>query len=754
MLNQALRLLSIALLSVCITISPVIAQEVETELADTEFAEDATVILNFQDADIRGLINSISKLTGRNFIIDPRVRGNFTLVSGTPLDADQIYEVFLSVLDVHNLSAVPSGDVIKIVPSNVVRQQPTPTISSIDGLNRDEIVTYIYAVKNGSVQTILPIVQPLLPPTSYISAHAPSNSLIISGTAANIDRVLGIIERVDQPDTRSDINIVYLNNTKASKIAGVLSQIVANIQAQAAAEGRPAATTGVSIQPDDAINAIVIQAPESIYLRAKEVIDKLDVQREGLESDIYVVYTKHAKASRIADILSSLESSNTQEQNLEGQIPGQTITTSIQSDDSINAVIIRAAYDRYLIMKSIIDQIDIPKPENAGNVHVAYLKYANATDLAEVLNNIVSEQETAAGEEGAAGTGAVSITVEADENTNALIVRSEDTDFAEIQNIIDQLDIRRSQVFVEAIVAEVGENYQQSLGIQWQGVFNDQLSQGTLEANTNFGLTQDVTGGAGGGGINIGFLTGQVIVDGTTVVPELSVVLNALRTDTNTNILSTPTVLTLENEEAELVVGQEVPFITSRTTSTNTTTDDTGATDGLVQNQNIERKDIGVKLKIKPQINEGNVIRMEIEQEVSNIAPTQLDTAVDLITDTRNIKTVTEVDNGQIVVLGGLTQEDFNDSIQRVPMISRIPLIGALFRTKSKQAVRRNLMVFLRPKIVDSHSDIAETTQQRYLQLQEEELLSLPDTRLLIRDTEPPVLPDIDWEREKERVDR
>ena len=748
MLNLYARLLLIIMLGTGIASSQLLAQESIDQNSDAPgLADDATVILNFQDADIRGLINSISKLTGRNFIIDPRVRGNFTLVSGTPLDANQIYEVFLSVLDVHNLSAVPSGDVIKIVPSNIVRQQPTPTITSIDGLNRDEIVTYIYAVKNGSVQTILPIVQPLLPPTSYISAHAPSNSLIISGTAANIDRVLGIIDKVDQPDTRSDINIVYLNNTKASKIAGVLSQIVANMQAQAAAEGRPAATTGVSIQPDDAINAIVIQAPETIYERVKEVIDKLDVQRAGLESDIYVVFTKHSKASRIADILTNLESSTSQEQQqqlAEGQLPGQAITTSIQSDDSINAVIIRASYDRYLAMKSIIDQIDIAKPENAGNIRVAYLKYANAKDLAEVLNNIISEnQDTSIDDESATGVGGAAVSVEADENTNALIIRSEDTDFAEIESIIKQLDIRRQQVFVEAIVAEVAEDYQQSLGIEWQGVFNDRLSQGNLTAGTT-GFSD-----TGTGGIELGFLSGNVLVNGTEIVPELEVVLRALRTDTNTNILSTPTVLTLENEEAELVVGQEVPFITSRTTGTDTTTDNTGATTGLVQNQNIERKDIGVKLKIKPQINEGDVIRMEIEQEVSNISPTQLDGASDLITDTRNIKTVTEVDNGQIVVLGGLTQEDFNDNIQRVPLISRIPIVGALFRSKSKQAVRRNLMVFLRPRIVSNYSDIAETTQQRYLQLQEEELLSLPDTRLLIRDTEPPVLPDIDWEKEK-----
>ena len=496
MLKQYARLLLILMLGTGIASSQLLAQEsAEQDLNAAELGDDATVILNFQDADIRGLINSISKLTGRNFIIDPRVRGNFTLVSGTPLDADQIYEVFLSVLDVHNLSAVPSGDVIKIVPSNIVRQQPTPTITSIEGLSRDEIITYIYSVKNGSVQTILPIVQPLLPPTSYISAHAPSNSLIISGTTANIDRVLGIIDKVDQPDTRSDINIVYLNNTKASKIAGVLSQIVANIQAQAAAEGRPAATTGVSIQPDDAINAIVIQAPETIYERVKEVIDKLDVQRAGLESDIYVVFTKHSKASRIADILTNLESAGSQEgeqQLVEGQLPGQTITTSIQSDDSINAVIIRASYDRYLAMKNIIDQIDIAKPENAGNIRVAYLKYANAKDLAEVLNNIISEdQDTGGGDEdGAAGTGGSTVSVEADENTNALIIRSEDTDFAEIESIINQLDIRRQQVFVEAIVAEVAEDYSASrLGIQnGQGVFNDQLSQGNLvRANSNFG---------------------------------------------------------------------------------------------------------------------------------------------------------------------------------------------------------------------------------------------------------------------------
>ena len=750
MLINFARFLLVLILATGMMHSSVYAQESDTQdVATTELDDEATVILNFQDADIRGLINSISKLTGRNFIIDPRVRGNFTLVSGTPLDADQIYEVFLSVLDVHNLSAVPSGDVIKIVPSNIVRQQPTPTITNIEGLNRDEIVTYIYAVKNGSVQTILPIVQPLLPPTSYISAHAPSNSLIISGTAANIDRVLGIIEKVDQPDTRSDINIVYLNNTKASKIAGVLSQIVANIQAQAAAEGRPAATTGVSIQPDDAINAIVIQAPETIFLRVKEVIDKLDVQRAGLESDIYVVFTQHSKASRIANILTNLESATTQEETVvEGQIPGQTITTSIQSDDSINAVIIRASYDRYLVMKSIIDQIDIAKPENAGNVRVAYLKYANAKDLAEVLNNIISEQADAGGseEEGAAGTASTAVSVEADENTNALIIRSEDTDFAEIEGIISQLDIRRSQVFVEAIIAEVAEDYQQNLGIQWQGVFNDRLSQGTLEGNTNLGVDNTL----GGNGLNLGFLTGNVIINGTEVVPELEVVLNALRTDTNSNILSTPTVLTLENEEAELVVGQEVPFITNTVTNNNTTNANNDTTTTTVANS-VERKDIGVKLKIKPQINEGDVIRMEIEQEVSNIssATVQGAGAVDLVTDTRNIKTVVEVDNGQIVVLGGLTREDFDDSISKVPLLGDLPLLGALFRSKSKQSVRQNLMVFLKPRIIKDHSDIAQTTQQRYLQMQEEELLSLPDTRLLIRDTEPPVLPDIDWEAEK-----
>ena len=276
---------------------------------------------------------------------------------------------------------------------------------------------------------------------------------------------------------------------------------------------------------------------------------------------------------------------------------------------------------------------------------------------------------------------------------------------------------------------------------------NDRLSQGTLTGST--------TGFAdtGVGGIELGFLTGNVIINGTEVVPELDVVLRALRPDSNTNILSTPTVLTLENEEAELVVGQEVPFITSRTTGTNTTTDDAGATNGLVQNQDIERKDIGVKLKIKPQINQGDLIRLEIEQEVSNIAPTQLAGASDLITDTRNIKTVAEVDNGQIVVLGGLTQENFNDAVQRVPLLGRLPLIGAAFRTKDKRAVRRNLMVFLRPTIVETHADIAETTQQRYLQLQEEELLSLPDTRLLIRDTEPPVLPDIDWKKKKNEAE-
>jgi len=534
------------------------------------------ITLNFQDADINALINTISQITGKNFIVDPRVKGKVTLVSGQKLNVDQVYDVFLSVLEVHNFAAVESEDgITKIVPSSLVKQSPTPTSFVVPRPRGDEYITQVYQLKHTSVQELVPVLRPLLPPTDHFAAHAQSNTLVFTGTAANVKRVIKVIDRLDQP-----------------------------------------------------------------------------------------------KIER--------------------------------------------------------------------NIHVVYLRYAKAADLVKLLSNILSSRQQTAAAKGAASA-TEPVNVQADESTNALVIQSAEDDFTYIQEVINKLDIRRAQVFMEGLIAEVSVDKAQDLGVRWN-FGDDNLNTGQTSGSTGF---SDVTGG-----LTIGYIQSLVEDIEGNLVPQFQVVLSALQSDANTNILSTPTLLTLDNETAEIVVGQEVPFVTGQYTATGTTATTDPNTGTTVTNpfQTIERKEVGIKLKLTPQINEGNAMRLVIEQEVSSISPTTVQGASDLITNTRSIKATVMVDDGEIIVLGGLIQDDFKDNVDRVPFLGDIPVLGHLFRKSSKNAVKQNLMFFLRPKIIRTRADLAGYTAKKYRTIQEQQKGSLPDTKHLLRKEKPPVLPDIEIE--------
>lgn len=624
--------------------------------------DDATLTLNFQDADIRALINTVSQVTGKNFVVDPRVKGKVTVVSGKKMSTSEIYNVFLSVLEVHNFAAVPSGGVTKILPSNIVKQRPTPMSFDKEAPTSDAQVTQVYQLQHSSVQQLVPILRPLLPPTSHFAAHAPTNTLVFTDTGANIKRVMKIIERIDQPDRRSDVHVVYLKNARASAIAKILSQLVGSLVSDVApqAKGAPVANAKqVSVQADDSLNAIIVQSPETEFKLIQAVIEQLDVERPA-----------------------------------------------------------------------------------GGDINVIYLKYANAKDLVAVLNNLVAAG-VAAGGEGAVAP-AAKVTVEADESNNALIVRAEADKFREIKTVVEQLDRRRAQVFVETIIAEVSMNEAAELGVTWNTQWQSSNSEvRTINSGTGFGDSS--------GGLNIGFLKGLVQVvqsDGSIqVVPGLSAVLSALRSDGNTNVLSTPNLLTLDNESAQIVVGQEVPFVTGQfsTGNTSTNTGDDGTTTSTPNAfQTIERKDVGLTLEITPQINEGDTIQLDIKQEISNVSQTTVQGQADLITDTRSIEAKVQVDDGQIIVLGGLIQDNMVDSVDWVPILGDIPLLGSLFRKKSKSTRKTNLMVFLRPKVLRTPQDLAELTETRYRYMQGQELRSQPKTERMLENSARPVLPPID----------
>jgi len=616
-----------------------------------------SVTLNFQDADIRALINTVSQITGQNFVVDPRVKGRVTLVSGTTLPPEQIYDVFLTVLEVHNFAAVPAGDVIKIVPSQIIKQQATPTIYNDAVSKNDEQITQVYQLRHGSVQELIPILRPLMPPTSHFAAHPATNTLVFTDTAANIGRILGIIARIDQPDRRSDIHVVYLQHASAAAMAQLLAQLASSLQKP----GDPnAPARQISVQADPSTNAVIIQSPESEFGLLQAVIEQLDIER-----------------------------------NVE------------------------------------------------GDIHVVYLRYAKAVDLVGILNDLAQQPPAAEG-----GVAPPEVSVQADEDTNALVIRADEESFRELEAVIEKLDIRRSQVFVETIIAEVSYNKASELGVEWNALHRTR--------NQRTGEVTDYTGNlqfspSGDSGFRIGIMNeffDRVLGE---FVPDLDVVLRALRSDSNTNILSTPNLLTLDNEAAEIIVGQEVPFITGQFVSdaSSTTIVDTpgpGGTGVINPFQTIERKDVGLTLRITPQINEGGAIRLEIENEISSVSPITVQGASDLITDTRSIMSTVQVEDGQIIVLGGLIRDDVKDTFEWVPVLSKIPLIGALFRKKTKSAVKTNLMVFLRPRIVRSPGDLADVTKKRYDYIKSEEALGQPDTERMIEEITPPILPNIEWE--------
>ncbi|MFT6407779.1 MAG: general secretion pathway protein D [Arenicella sp.] len=650
-----------ASLTFCLGVSISVAQERDStgsSLSDNAEQSDAQITLKLEDVDIRVLINTVAEVSGKNFIVDPRVKGKVSVISGATLNPDQLYDVFLSILEVHNFATVDSGNVIKILPSNVIKQRPTPLLFSPSSESNDAQVTQIIQLKHASVQDLVPIIRPLIPPTSHFAPHIPSNSVVITDTLANIQRVLQIIRKIDVPDKRSNISVVNLDFAKASELAATLTQLVA-----ATADPKDAGSAGkISIQAFDAINSLVISAPDEQYGKIQALIDELDIEREV-----------------------------------------------------------------------------------EGNVNVISLKHAKAEDLAAILKDLTSS--TAAG--------AISdFTVQADEASNSLIVKASGTQLKTVKSVVEKLDKRRAQVFVETIIAEVSLDQSASLGINWSvggprvsGTGDTATSSGNLINLDRPGLPAATASSSqafevGNTGYNYSLLDlGRY---------QLDIILNAIASDTNSNVLSTPTILTLDNEEAEIIVGQEVPFVTGSFNNgfNNTNTDGTNGGNVPVGNgfQTIERRDVGISLKIKPQINEGDTIQLEVLQETSAITSAVVAGVTGgVITNRRSIQAVVQVDDGQIVALGGLISDDIEDTVSKVPFLGDIPIIGNLFRSKTKRAIKRNLMVFLKPHIIRSPADLAKFSRSKYNDVRRDsQIAANQNPSFIIKDSAAPILVEYD----------
>lgn len=633
-------------------------------------AEQATITPNYKDADIRQVIEAVGEVTGKNFILDPRVKAQVTMLSASPMSPEAFYEAFLSILSVYGFVAVPSGDVIKILPDANARQVPGAE-NEPGGGRPDDIVTRVIAVQNVAAAQLVPILRPLIPQYGHLAAHPPSNLLIISDRASNVDRMVRIVARIDQ----------------------------------------------------------------------------------AADQDYEVIRLEHASASEIVKIVGAL---NQGAQQAEG---GGGPRVTVVADERTNSVLVTGDKTDRLRYRALITHLDTPL-EEGGDTQVRYLRYTDAVDLATKLQSQYSGSGPSAPAGGAAGgkdavppaqRGEVSIW--ADESTNALIITAPPKTMKSMMTVIDKLDIRRAQVMVEAIIVEVSTDKAAELGITWAAGDRDLNSVvGLTKFDTTTGVAGiggAILGGAGdaggvGGAGGVGAI-GSLIGNGVTMgVGRLGTsgfnfvaLIEALESDGSSNIIGTPILVTLDNEEAQIEVGQEVPFVTGSFTNTGATGGDTSVNPF----QTIQREQVGLTLKLTPQINEGNAVRLKIEQEISSILPSVQ--AVDLITSNRSINTSVIVEDGGTLVLGGLIQDQVTEKEQRVPLLGSIPIIGALFRSNTTTKAKTNLMVFIRPTILRDNVQASFETNAKYNYIRDLQLATKPDNPRLMPLTTRPSLPEL-----------
>ncbi|MGH8132148.1 MAG: type II secretion system secretin GspD [Steroidobacteraceae bacterium] len=599
-----------------------------TSLASAQQAQRITP--NFKDADITQIAEAVSAATGKNFIIDPRVRAQVTMLSSTPMSPGAFYEAFLSILQVYGFIAVPAGNVVKIVPDANARDYPSVDLPDHVSATSDEIVTQVLDVKNVSAAQLVPILRPMVPQYGHLVAYPAGNILIITDRASNVNRMMRIIRRIDQIGNQ-DPEIIPLQNASAAEIV----RVVNSLYQAAAAEGG-----ALKVVADERSNSVLVAGDQAQRLRIRALIAHLDTPLGG-----------------------------------------------------------------------------------GGDTRVRYLHYANAEKLAPKLKEQITGIAQASGGSGGA-TGASpqaqaekNAMIWADPTNNALVITAPPKIMRSVMDIIDKLDIRRPQVLVEAIIADVDVDKNAELGVNWAA-----FSKG---ANVPVGAFVSPVGGtsivdlASAAATNPPSVT-TALLQGTTLGigriagtgVNFAATLRALRGDTDTNIIATPSAVTMDNQEAELKVAQEVPFITGQFTNTAASTG--GLTGGINPFQTIQREEVGTILKVTPTISpEGSSVMLKISIESSSIGQKPAG-AVDLVTNKRTVSTTVLIEDGGVVVLGGLIEDDSTKGENRVPFLGNIPILGLLFKTRNETSTKSNLMIFIRPKILRNQPQAAFETDLKY----------------------------------------
>lgn len=597
-----LALLATSLLAVPL---PLLAAERGIEPNNTQ--QDGWTI-NLKDADIRAFIDQISQLSGQTFIVDPRVKGQVSVVSNATLSLSEVYQLFLSVMATHGFSVLTQGDVARVVPNAEAKAEAGGGPSG-----GDQLETRVIQVQHTSAAELIPLIRPLVPQFGHLAAVSSANALIISDRSANIARIQDLVRQLDRAES-NDYGVLNLQHGWAVDIAEVLRNSLLR--------GDAKTTSGVQIIADSRTNRLIFIGPNEARGKLASLAQSLDTPTTR-SANTRVIRLRHNDAKSLAETLGDIS------EGLKGPDDGETASR---------------------------------RPQN--------------------------------------------ILIRADESLNALVLLADPELIGTLESIVRQLDIPRAQVMVEAAIVEVSGDITDALGVQW-----------AVDARGG-------TGGAGGvsfgnTGISVGSVLNAIneneipdnLPDGAIIgigTRSFGALVTALSANSKSNLLSTPSLLTLDNQEAEILVGQNVPFQTG-----SYTTDAAGANNPFTT---IERQDIGVTLKVTPHINEGATLRLQIEQEISSIAPSASLTAqaVDLVTNKRAIKSTILAEDGQVIVLGGLIQDDVTRTNAKVPLLGDIPLLGALFRSTQETHVKRNLMVFLRPTVIRDRAGLAALSGKKY----------------------------------------
>ena len=625
--------------------------------------------INLRDADLAAFINEVADITGKNFAVDPRVRGNVTVISNRALNRAEVYDLFLGVLNVNGVVAIPSGNTIKLVPDNNVKNSGIP----YDARNRatgDQIVTRVIWLENTNPNDLIPALRPLMPQFAHLAAVPGTNALIVSDRASNIYQLETIVRNLDGTG-QNDLEAITLQSSQAEEMIGLIESMTATGSAKDLKGSR------VRVMADQRTNRIIIKGDTATRKRIRQIIETLDVPAADRLGGLKVFRLKYASAKNLAEILQGLVS---------GQAQGRSSSSSENSSagTSLNTL--------------------------GNNSSASNMSQEASTSGIQLNSGLGNNQQ------GITSFNANGVSIIADATQNSLVVKADPQLMREIESAINQLDTRRQQVLIEAAIMEVEGTDADQLGVQW--ALGD-LSSGIGLINfDNFGASLKniaagyLTGGAAGAGSAIGTGTSLVIGDyreGSDGSRKLyGALIQALKETTKSNLLSTPSIVTMDNEEAYIVVGENVPFVTGSVS--------TGAAGVANPYTTIERKDVGVTLKVIPHIGENGTVRLEVEQEVSAVARDK-GQASDLVTSKRAIKTSILAEHGQTIVLGGLISDNTSYGRQAVPGLGAIPGLGRLFRSEGKSNQKRNLLIFIHPTIVGDKKEVRKISQQRYSQL-------------------------------------